>query len=270
MKADVLTVGGKKLKEISLPNLFSSKIREDIISKILETKKVQQPYGPSPQAGKSNSASGKIRHRRHVWKTHYGKGIARIPRKIMTRKGSQFNWTGATVPQAVGGRRAHPPKPISMINNNKINKKEMKIALASALTATGKIEEMKKRYETLGNLNLKKQLPLIVDEEFSKLKSKELLENFKKILGEELFKIAIIKKSVRSGKGKLRGRKYKSNAGLLFVVGKNEKVKTSMVDVKSSENVSVLDLAKGKPGRLTVYTENAIEDLSKRFKEAKK
>ncbi|MEX0932569.1 MAG: 50S ribosomal protein L4 [Candidatus Pacearchaeota archaeon] len=266
-KINILTIGGKKAKEISLPNFFSAKIREDLISKIIEAKRVQQPYGPSPSAGKSHSASGKIRHRRHVWKTHYGKGIARIPRKIMTRRGSQFNWTGATVPQAVGGRRAHPPKPISMINNNKINKKEMKIAFISALSATSSLEEMKKRYDKLRTADLKgKELPLIVDFKVVELKTKDLLDNFKKILGDELFKVALIKKSVRSGKGKLRGRKYKSNAGLLFVIGKDEKVKTSMVDVKSSKNVSVMDLAKGKVGRLTVYTEEALKDLEEKLK----
>jgi len=35
-----------------------------------------------------------------------------------------------------------------------------------------------------------------------------------------LLNIDLQKKSVRAGKGKLRGRKYKSNAGLLLVVGK--------------------------------------------------
>lgn len=268
-KVNVLSVEGKKVREMTLPSFFSTKIREDIVAKILEAKKTMQPYGPSPQAGKSHSASGKIPHRRHIWKTHYGKGIARIPRKIMTRKGSQFNWTGATVPFAVGGRRSHPPKPITMINSKKINKKEMTIGLKSALSATSDIKQIKERYETLRDSDLDKTLPLIVDSKVVEQKTKIFLQTVKKILGEELFKVALIKKAVRSGKGKLRGRKYKSNAGLLFVTGKKEKIKTSMFDIKNADTLSVMDLAKGKVGRLTIYTEEAIKDLSKQLGETK-
>jgi len=119
MKARILDTNGKKTKEITLPSFFSHKIRYDLIAKILEAKKTRQPYSPSPVAGNQHSASGKIRHRRHVWKTHYGKGISRIPRKIMTRRGSQFNWVGATIPSTRGGRRAHPPKILSAINIKK-------------------------------------------------------------------------------------------------------------------------------------------------------
>ena len=110
MKGYVLDINGKKLRTIDLHSCFSKKIREDIIAKVLEVKKNKQPYAPSPVAGKQHSASGKIRHRRHVWKSGYGKGISRIPRKIISRRGSQFNWIGAEIASTVGGRRAHPPK----------------------------------------------------------------------------------------------------------------------------------------------------------------
>ena len=73
----------------------------------------------------------------------------------MSRRGSQFNWVGATVPQAVGGRRAHPPKILSMINKKRINKKEMKIALISALTATTEIKEVKNKYGKLKDSEIK-------------------------------------------------------------------------------------------------------------------
>ena len=88
----------------------------------------------------------------------------------------------------------------------------------------------------------------------------------KKILGENLFGIALKKKSVRAGKGKLRGRKYKANAGMLLVTGKDEKLKTNAFEIKGAKNISVSDLAKGGVGRLTVYTEMAIKDLEERLK----
>ena len=87
----------------------------------------------------------------------------------------------------------------------------------------------------------------------------------KEILGKNLFEVSIRKKSIRSGIGKLRGRKYKENAGLLLVVGKKEKVKSKVFDVANADNVGVLDLAKGGLGRITVYTEDAIRELSEKF-----
>lgn len=265
MKGNILDIDGKKLKTIDLPSCFSQKIREDIVSKVLEIKKSKQPYSPSPVAGNQYSASGKIHHRRHVWKTHYGRGISRIPRKIMSRRGTQFNWIGAVVPSTVGGRRAHPPKILSMLNKLKINKKELKIALNSAISATANEKEIVKKYITLNNEKIK-DLPFIVESKITSLKTKDLINSLEKILGKNLFEIARKKKTIRSGKGKLRGRKYKRNAGLLIVLGKDEKLKTKNFDIKNVKNISINDLAKGGLGRLVLYTEQAIKNLGERVK----
>jgi len=56
MKSNVLSIEGKKLKEIELPNCFSQEIREDIIAKVLEAKKIKQPYAPLLVAGQQYSA----------------------------------------------------------------------------------------------------------------------------------------------------------------------------------------------------------------------
>lgn len=265
MKANLLDINGKTLKTIDLPSCFSAEVREDIIAKVLESKKIKQPYAPSPVAGKQHSASGKIQHRRHVWKTHYGHGISRVPRKIMSAKGNRFTWVGAEVSAMRGGRRAHPPKILSMINLLRINKKEMKIALISAISATANEKEITKRYERLKGKKAE-NLPLVVESKFISLKTKEIISSLKKILGEHLFELALQKKKIRSGKGKLRGRKYKNNAGLLLVVGKDEKLKTSAFDVKDIKSLGVVDLANGGPGRLTLYTEQAIKDLGEKLK----
>ena len=264
MKTEILSVEGKKIKEIELPKFFSAKIREDILSKVLESKKNKQPYSPSIMAGRKHSASGIIRHRRHVWKTHYGQGISRIPRKITSVKGNRFNWIGAEIPFAVGGRRAHPPKTISMINTIKINKKENKIAFISALSATADAKKIKQKYQSLNDKKII-NFPLIVESKLPKLKTKELIASLRKILG-ELFDVATRKRSIRSGKGKLRGRKYKKTAGVLIVLGNKEKIKTNAFETKNVKSLGVLDLAKGKEGRLVIYTEQAIKDLEERLK----
>ncbi len=272
MKTKIYDLTGKEKGSIDLPKEFSAKIREDIVAKILEAKKKKQPYAPSPVAGNQYSASGILKHHRHVWKSQYGRGMSRVPRKIMSRRGSQFNWVGATSPNTAGGRRAHPPKVIHILKLLGINKKELQIAFASALSATVNEKYILNKYSSIDNLN--KKAPFVVsieNAELNKIKVKELLNGLKKILGKELYEIAIRKKSVRAGKGKMRGRKYKSNAGMLLVIGngENKKIKTKMFDVVRAGELGVTDLAKGGLGRLTVYTEKAINDLNKRLNKVK-
>ena len=257
MKTKILDINGKEKGSIDLPKEFSSKIRNDIVSKVLEAKKRKQPYSPSPVAGNQHSASGVLIHQRHVWKSQYGRGISRVPRKIMSRKGSQFNWVGATSPNTTGGRRAHPPKITSMLKFLGINKNEGKIAYESALAATANKELILKKYSTLNKLS---HAPFIVESKLVGLKTKQVLESLKKIFG-EAYDIAIKKKTIRAGKGKMRGRKYKSNAGMLLVIGNDEKLKINAFDVVQVKTLGVVDLAKGGLGRLVIYTEKAIEDL---------
>ena len=265
MKTSLLNTDGKKIREINLPGFFSGKIREDIVSKVLEAKKTQQPYALSLVAGKQHSASGKMIHRRHVWRSGYGRGMSRIPRKIVLRRGSQFISVGAEVSSTRGGRRAHPPKVISMIKIKKINKKETKVALTSAISATADRKKVSSRYGSLTEKDMI-SLPIVIESKFTLLKTKEFLLSLKKILGEKLFGLALKKKKVRSGKGKLRGRKYKSTAGILLVTGNKEKIKTKAFETKSIQNLSINDLARGGLGRLTVYTENSIRELGERSK----
>lgn len=265
MKTNILDINGKKTKEITLPNFFSEKIREDIVAKVLEAQKIRHPYAPSPVGGKQHAASGKIQHVRHVWKTMQGKGISRVPRKIMSRRGSQFNWVGAEIPNAVGGRRAHPPKIVSMINTKKINKKEMEIALKSALSSTANEKAVAKKYKRLNDKKIS-GLPLVVESKILSLKTKELISSLKKILGEVLFEVSLKRRDIRSGVGKLRGRRHKKNAGLLLVIGNDEKLKTNIIDVQNAKGLNVTDLAEGGIGRITMYTEEAIKNLQEKIK----
>ena len=265
MKTKIYDAHGNKAKEMELPEIFSAKIRADIVAKVLESKKIAQPYSPSPMAGNQYSASGKFNHRRHVWKTLYGKGISRIPRKIMSRRGSQFNMQGATIPGTKGGRRAHPPKILHLLTRNTINKKEMKLALISALSATANSKMISRKYSSLKNE--KANVPFIVESKFLELKTKDFLKAMREMLGEKIFSVAVGKKEVRSGVGKMRGRKYKENAGAILVVGKIEKTKANVLDAANAQNLGVLDLAEGGMGRIAIYTEEAIKELNKKLGE---
>ena len=247
--------------------IFESEIREDIVSKVLEAKKRQQPYAPSPVAGKQSSAKGKVIHARHVWRSGYGRGQSRVPRKILTRRGSQFNWEAAEVPNAKGGMRAHPPKVTQFLNELKINKKELQIAFASAIAATGSDKYIIKKYATIEKLD--KKAPFVISSAITKSKTKQILEELKTVLG-NLYDVSLKEKSIRAGRGKRRGRKYKSTAGMILVLGKDEELKTKLFEVKKARELGVTDLASGGLGRVAVYTENAIKELENKYGENKK
>jgi large subunit ribosomal protein L4e len=256
MKVQVLDTEGKKTKEITT-ELFEEPIREDLIFKVIEAEKTRQPYKPKQYAGMNRSASGKVQHKRHSWNTDRGRGMSRIPKKTMWRRGTQFSWIGAIIPSVKGGRRAHPPH--GDVPDRKINKKELKKVLLSTLTFVSSADEVKKKYTTLVNKKIETKFPIIVEDKILKLKTKELMSSLKKILG-EMFDVAIQKKSQRSGIGKLRGRKYKKSAGALLVIGAKENAKIQGIDVLKVSELNIGDLADGG-ARITIFTENAIKDL---------
>jgi hypothetical protein len=57
---------------------------------------------------------------------------------------------------------------------------------------------------------------------------------------------------------------------LLLVIGNKEKLKTNVIDVKNVKGLNVTDLANGGVGRLTMYTEEAISEIAKRFTSSSK
>ncbi len=256
MKGQLYSSSGEKKSTIELPPFFDALIREDLAAKVFEAEKykLMQPYAGYKEAGKRHSASGTISHMRHTWKGHYGKGIARLPRKTMSRRGTQFFWVGAEVSQTRGGRSAHPP--LGLHRPRKINEREYNKAMHTAFAATASKEMLAKRYATLKAIKEPIQIPFVI--ESLPQKTKDLHISMDKIFG-ELAPLVLKKKEVRSGKGKRRGRKYKSTAGLLIVKGRTEKAVFSGVDVKSVTDVIMHDLY--PLGRLTLYTQQALKEL---------
>jgi large subunit ribosomal protein L4e len=261
MKSQILDKTGKSIKQIDLPENFSEKIRQDIILKVFEAQKRKTPMGTMFGAGAFYSASGISRKKRHSWKVTYGKGISRTPRKIMSRDGASFNWVGATAPNTRGGRRAHPPK--AWENQfKKVNKKELQLAFNSALAATTSKEILGKKY----NQVIKANIPVVFSDDVLKLKTKDFLVLLQTVF-QDSFEKLLQKKTVRAGKGKLRGRKYKKNAGLLFVLGNDEKMNRKGIVVVHVNDLTVGNLApNGNAGRFTVFTEKAVKQIGERFK----
>jgi len=163
MKVKIIDTKGASAGEKELPSQFNEAFRSDLIKKavIVIQNNRRQPYGADPRAGKKHSAY--VSKRRSAYRTTYGIGQSRTPRKVMSVRGTRFNWVGAFVPQTVGGYRAHAPK-AEKVWSQKMNKKERRKAIRSALAATMTIEIVKQR-----NVNVPTNYPFILANDFKKL-----------------------------------------------------------------------------------------------------
>lgn len=249
--------------KLKLPAQFSEPVRSDLIKRAvlaLQANK-RQPYGADPRAGMDTSA--KLSRRRRKYRGSYGAGISRVPRKIVSRRGTRMNWVGALAPGTVGGRRAHPPK-ADKLWVLKVNKKERRKAVRSALAATLVSDLVKGRGHFVPG-----DYPFVVDDKFESFaKTKDVLLSLQKLgFDEELERSQ--KKSVRAGKGKVRGRKYRKKKGLLLVVSDDCPLLKSAgnipgVDVEVVSCLNAELLAPGAvPGRMTLFTKAAIGRLDK-------
>ncbi len=255
---------GKETGTINLPQQFKEEVRVDLISRavLAVQSNNRQRYGSDPDAGKRPSV--RVSKRRRDYRTSYGIGIARSPRKVMSVRGTRFNWVGAFAPNTVKGRSAHPPKSLKDWTQ-KINKKENKKAIRSAISATLLPDLVKSR----GHI-VPKTYPFVLDDSLIDVsKTKEAIEIFSNLgFTEELKKND--KRKIRAGKGKMRGRKYITRKTLLLVVGDKRCALAKAVsniaglDVINAANLNAELLAPGcMPGRAALFTKEAIEKISK-------
>jgi large subunit ribosomal protein L4e len=262
MQLNVFNLEKKEIGKEKLPEQFEEDVREDLIKRAvlaLENKN-RQPYGAFPEAGKRPSA--KLSRRRRDYKGTYGKGIARVPRKTMNHRGSSFFWVAALAPGTVGGRKAHPPKS-SKSWEQKINDKERKKAIRSSLSATMLPSVVSAR----GHI-IPKEYPFIVSNDIENLQKSKDVTKVLEALGfaPELERNS--KKTIRAGRGKSRGRKYEKNRGMLIVVSKEcnltNAARNLPVEIKEVKEINASDLAPGAvPGRMTVFTKDAVEIIAK-------
>ncbi len=249
-------------REIKLPEIFGTAYRPDVIKRaVLAAQSAKrQPYGANPLAGKRSSAH--YHGRRKYRFTMMNREMARISR--IHGKVGYLAMRARVVPQAVKGRKAHPPK-AEKIWLQSVNKKEMALAIKSAIAATANAELTANRSSG--------PLPIIVEDNFESMKkAKDVREFLKKIkMDNELKRCE--KKKVRAGKGKMRSRKYKSKKGLLMLVSKKcDAIKAAKslpgVDIATADNINIEMLAPGtQAGRVALFTESALQKLQEKYGE---
>lgn len=266
MKCKILNSKNEETGTVTMPGVFAEQVRPDLIKRAVVAIQAnkRQSYGADPEAGKKHSAE--LSRRRRKYRGAYGKGISRVPRKIMSRNGAQMHWVGALAPGTRGGRQAHPSKAQKDFSV-KINDAERKKAVRSAIAATVVPELVARRGHVVPAT-----YPFVLDVDFEKLaKTKDVATTFT-LLGLQDELVRSQRTTVRAGKGKMRNRRLKRPVGPLVVVADScEAVKAARnipgVQVVRASQLNAEILAPGaQPGRLTLYTKSAIDKMGELYK----
>lgn len=255
MKTLIFSLTGSKQDEIELPKVFSTPVNKDLIHRAyvnLDSHHYQR-QGRHPSAGQDVVAMSND--------PPTGHGAARVAR---IRGGGPRRGQAAAVAMTRGGRQAHPPTSEKVVYK-KLNKKENRLALCSAIAATTSKELISARGHVVDGIQ---SFPLVVSDDIEKIsKAKEISKVFDALkLSADIERLE--KRKARSGRAVIRGRKTKIGKSILFVT-KDAKTLAkacgafSGVDVRTVNDLSVLDLAPGSSLiRLTIYTKSAIAEIA--------
>jgi len=245
----ILDLEGKSAGEISLPTVFGSNLRLDVIKKatLAQESRRFQPQGRNLMAGKRTTAEG----------FGVGRGISRVPR---IGGHGPLSGTAAFAPGTVSGRMAFPPvtakKTVKLIN-----RKERRLALGSAIAATASDEIVRKRGHRFDG---EKQLPIVVTDEVEKLSKSSEAKRFLNSVGvwEDIVRVRRSKK--------VTGRTRTHAVGPLVVVEDDKSAGRALrnfegLSIVRADQLSVEALAPGtRPGRLTIWSESALKIIAGR------
>ncbi len=257
MKITTYTITGTKEAEMELPIVFSTPFRRELIHKAFTnlTSHKFQKQGRKPMAGMDVVADSND--------PPTGQGVSRVAR--MQGGGGGRQGQGAEVASTRGGRQAHPPI-VEKVIYKKLNKKENKLALCSAIAATASKDLVELRGHKIKGIE---SFPIIISDDIESIsKTSEIIKVLKSLkLAQDVKRLDTRKP--RSGQSRLRGRTKKVGKSVLFVTANSSNLSKATgalpgVEVRNVKELSVLDLAPGSvPIRLTVYSKSAIEEIGK-------
>ncbi len=249
----VFDIAGNIIRELELPGIFYYAVRKDVINRAFLSAftAALQPKGRDPLAGKRTTA--------RFWGVGYG--LARVPRLP--------DGTARFVVSTRKGHIAFPPRPDRRIHEE-VNKKERVIAIISALAATSRVDLVRAR----GHVFSCEKLPVVIDGsvESTVFRAKEAKEYLERIGVWSDIERSYERIRIKAGKGKMRGRRYVEPNSVLFILSSYSIPLAKAVrnfpgvDIATPGNLSVLHLAPGGvPGRLTVISLPALEELAKKY-----
>jgi len=241
-----------------MPAVMASPLRPDLVRYIHTSisKNKRQAYALSHRSGYQTAAES--------WGT--GRAVARIPRA--PGGGTHRSGQGTFGNMCRGGGMFNPTKVWRRWHRH-ANTTQKRHAIASALAASSLPPLVMARGHRIDDVA---ELPLVVSDgaqSISKTKTAlELLEGLG--CGTELTKVAASKK-LRSGKGKMRDRKYTMRKGPLVIYGEDSGLSRALRNLPGVESAHVdrlnlLNLAPGGNfGRFCVWTEEAFKKLEQHY-----
>lgn len=263
MQVNVLSLQGSQKASVELSEVFSEEVRDDLIRRavIAENTMRLQPQGHYILAGMNTTARyygtmSSYRSGRHM-------GIAIRPRQKL---GGGVQGQVRRIPSSVKGKRAHPHK-IEKTLIERINRKEYQKAIRSSIAATAKADLVTEKH-TVENM----ALPLVISNEIESVKKTKDLMN----ILESLKLMNDVAKSknpqIRKGLRRLTTRRHFRKSVLIVVNKDNGIVKAARnipgIDACTAATVTANLLAPGGvPGRITIWSEDAMKHLSKAVSE---
>jgi large subunit ribosomal protein L4e len=245
----VLDLEGKSAGEVSLPNVFQTSLRLDVIRKaaIAQQSHTFQAQGRNLMAGKRTTAES----------FGVGRGISRVPR---IGGHGPLSGSAAFAPGTVSGRMAFPPVTSKKLVKQ-INQKERRLALRAAIAATASDNVVRNRGHKFDD---DRSLPLVVSNEVENLSKASDAKKF-------LTSIGVWDDIIRVRKSKrIKSGSRVHAVGPLVVVGEDKNARRALgnfegLDVIRATDLSVEALAPGThPGRLTIWSESAIKTIAER------
>jgi large subunit ribosomal protein L4e len=241
-----------------LPAVLKTSIRPDVVNFVHTSmnKNNRQAYCVSKEAGHQTSAES--------WGT--GRAVARIPR--VSGGGTHRAGQAAFGNMCRGGRMFAPTKTWRKWHR-KINTNQRRYATASALAASAIPALVQARGHRISNLN---EVPLVVCDEIEAIKTTSAAVACLKAIGafDDVERVESSKR-LRSGKGKLRNRRFRQRRGPLVVYANDNGITKAFRNITGVElccvtRMNLLQLAPGgHMGRFIIWTESAFKMLDQIF-----
>jgi len=245
----------EKSGSVPMPHVLTTPLRPDLVRYVHTnvSKNKRQAYAVYAKAGYETAAES--------WGT--GRAVARIPR--VPGGGTHRSGQAAFGNMCRGGGMFCPTKTWRRWHR-RVNVTQKRHAVVTALAASSLPPLVMARGHRIGEVA---ELPLVVsDGAESCQKTKQAIEMLKKLGCEEELKKVNDSKKVRSGKGKMRNRRYTMRRGPLVVYNEDSGIVRAARNIPGVETTSVnsLNLLQVAPGgnfgRFIIWTEGAFKKLN--------
>ena len=265
MKVQIIDKTGKEIGDFTF-KIPVSTIRDDIFKKavISEFSLFRQEKGADPLAGKRSSIN--VSKRRKRYRSTYGRGASRTPKKAMWSRGMQHRFVGAFAGMTVGGRKAHAPTSQKNITKN-INNKEWDHAILTGLMAS-----LNRDLVCANGQKVPQNYPFILDSKTEDItKTKEVKDLLVKLgFDEEIQRTS--QRKIRAGRGTMRNRTYKTKRGPLIITSSMDKALNKSarnilgIDIIPANSLIVSDFGMSeKAGRAVLFTLEGAKEFSDAF-----